>query len=223
MSSDADRSATARAALIPTTPRRGTAHVYVRETLRQDILNGVLPGGARLAQTEIAKQLGVSTTPVREALRDLASEGLVTIDPHRGGFVMELNRDDVSEIYELRHHLEPMAVRIAVPLLSDEVIDQLDQLSAEMSETSHLSTWVELNREFHTSIYEASGRPRLISIIASLQDASVMAVGARLAHASGVREEANHEHEELVEAIRARDADEAVRILQIHLDRTAQR
>ncbi|MDW3178897.1 MAG: GntR family transcriptional regulator [Acidimicrobiia bacterium] len=223
MSTDADRSATTDAARVPTAPRRGTAHVYVRETLRQDILNGVLPGGARLAQTDIAKQLGVSTTPVREALRDLASEGLVTIDPHRGGFVMELNREDVAEIYELRHHLEPMAVRFAVPLLTDEVIDRLDQLSEEMSETSHLSTWVELNREFHTSIYEASGRPRLLSIIGSLQDASVMAVGARLAHASGVRDEANQEHADLVDAIRARDADEAARILQIHLDRTAQR
>lgn len=199
---------------------RGTAHVYVRETLRQDILNGTLAGGERLAQSEIAKQLGVSTTPVREALRDLASEGLVTIDPHRGGFVMELQRQDVEEIYELRHQLEPLALQLAFPGITPELIERLDQLNNEMTATSHLAAWVELNRDFHMTIYSAAQRPRLLSIIASLQDASVMAVGARLAHTSGVREEANDEHAQLVDFLRSGDLDGAVDVLVAHLDRT---
>lgn len=219
MSSDSDQSASVGSVRGLTGPRRGTAHVYVRETLRQDILNGTLPGGTRLAQTDIAKQLGVSTTPVREALRDLASEGLVTIDPHRGGFVMELTRDDVVEIYEIRHQLEPMGMRLAIPLMTDVVLERLDQLNDEMSATSHLPTWVELNRDFHMSIYSVLERPRLLSIIGSVFDASVMAVGARLAHTSGVREEANQEHTDLVDAIRRGDVDGAVGLLEHHLAR----
>lgn len=198
---------------------RGTAHVYVRETLRQDILNGTLPGGTRLAQSEVASRLGVSTTPVREALRDLASEGLVTIDPHRGGFVMDLSRQDVVEIYELRHHIEPLALHLAFPRITNELIDRLDQLNDEMAATSNLAAWVELNRDFHMAMYEAADRKRLISMIRTLQDASVMAVGARLAHTSGVREEANHEHAELVDAIRQSDEEGALGVLKVHLDR----
>lgn len=195
--------------------------MFVRETLRQEILNGSLPGGMRLAQSDIAKRLGVSTTPVREALRDLASEGLVTIDPHRGGFVTEMEPEDVAEIYQIRHQLEPFALRLAMPQITDEVVDRLDVLAEEMSATSHLATWIELNRDFHMTIYSAADRPRLISIIGSLQDGSVMAVGARLAHATGVREEANQEHAELVEAIRRRDVGDAVALLQYHLERHA--
>ncbi len=219
MSSDSDQPTAAGPVRGLSGRRRGTAHVYVRETLRQDILNGTLPGGTRLAQTDIANQLGVSTTPVREALRDLASEGLVTIDPHRGGFVMEMTRDDVVEIYEIRYQLEPMALRLAFPRITDEIVERLDQLNEEMSATSHLATWVELNRDFHMSIYAVLERPRLLSIIGSIFDASVMAVGARLAHTSGVREEANHEHAELVDAIRHSDVDGAIGLLQDHLAR----
>ncbi len=172
MSSDSDQPTAAGPVRGLSGRRRGTAHVYVRETLRQDILNGTLPGGTRLAQTDIANQLGVSTTPVREALRDLASEGLVTIDPHRGGFVMEMTRDDVVEIYEIRYQLEPMALRLAFPRITDEIVERLDQLNEEMSATSHLATWVELNRDFHMSIYAVLERPRLLSIIGSIFDAS---------------------------------------------------
>lgn len=216
---NSDPTRTVGLARAPVPVPRGTAHVYVRETLRQDILNGTLSGGTRLAQSDIAKQLGVSTTPVREALRDLASEGLVTIDPHRGGFVLEMSRSDVTEVYEIRQQLEPLALRMAMPLLDDSVIERLDELNQEMSATSSLATWVELNRDFHMTMYSAADRPRLVTMIASLQDASVMAVSARLAHTSGVREEANHEHDELVELIRRGDEDGAVALLQDHLAR----
>jgi DNA-binding GntR family transcriptional regulator len=219
MSAELDPTLAARPSKGSAPTRRGTAHVYVRETLRQDILNGTLPGGMRLAQTDIAQQLGVSTTPVREALRDLASEGLVIIDPHRGGFVMELTSDDVFEIYEIRYQLEPVALKYALPFINEEIIERLDQLNEEMSATSHLPTWVELNRDFHMTMYGASNRSRLLSIIRSVQDGSVMAVAGRLAHKTGVREEANHEHTNLVDALRARDADRALAVLQHHLER----
>ena len=76
---------------------RQTAHEYVREVLRRSILNGDLPGGSRLVQAELAATLEVSTTPIREALRDLASEGLVRFDPHRGAVVTELDDEDLRD------------------------------------------------------------------------------------------------------------------------------
>lgn len=198
---------------------RGTAHVFVTETLRREILNGRLGGGTRLGQSDIAKHLGVSTTPVREALRNLASEGLVEIDPHRGAFVTELDDADVMEIYELRSELEPLALRLAMPQFTREVVDRLDRLHHEMNATPQLASWVALNRDFHTTMYQPAGRPRLSAMIASLQDGSIMAVGARLAHTSGVRDEANEEHARLVDAIRALDVELAVGQLRAHLDR----
>lgn len=197
--------------------RSETAHGYVRETLRREILNGALLGGTRLGQTEIAKRLGVSTTPVREALRDLASEGLVVIDPHRGGFVQELNREDVVEAYQIRQQLEPMALKFAMPLITDEDVERIAQLNDDLCLAPHTAAWVQLNNSFHMAIYEPSKRTRLVSIIGSLHDATVMAVGARLTHTSGVREEVHEEHSQLIDAIRRRDLDEALKVLEHHL------
>ena len=197
--------------------RSETAHGYVRETLRRDILNGKLLGGTRLGQTDIANRLGVSTTPVREALRDLASEGLVVIDPHRGGFVQELNREDVIEAYQIRQQLEPMALKFAMPLITDEDVERIAQLNDDLASAPHTAAWVQLNNSFHMAIYEPSKRTRLVSIIGSLHDATVMAVGARLAHTSGVRDEAHEEHSQLVDAIRRRDLHEALTVLEHHL------
>src|SRR5690242_7828107 len=85
---------------------RRTAHEFVRESLRRAILRGDLTGGERLIQADIAATLEVSTTPVREALRDLAAEGLISLDRHRGGVVRGLNWEDMEEIRKIRHQLE---------------------------------------------------------------------------------------------------------------------
>lgn len=197
--------------------RGQTAHVYVRETLRQVILNGQMPGGTRLVQSDIAKQLDVSTTPVREALRDLASEGLIKIDPHRGGVVAELDRDDLTEVYQIRRRLETMAIEFAMPHITDKHLERLEELHAAMSAAPHSAAWVQLNREFHMTIYEASNLKRLVTLIGSLQDASVMAVSARLQRMPGVRDSANDEHAQLLDAVRRRNLDEAIAVLQYHL------
>ncbi len=91
---------------------------YVRSILRKAILNGELTSGSRLVQAELAAMLDVSTTPLREALRDLATEGPVQFDPHRGAIVTELSEDDLHDIYELRLVLEPLAMRQAVDKVS---------------------------------------------------------------------------------------------------------
>lgn len=197
--------------------RGQTAHVYVRETLRMAILNGQLPGGTRLVQSDVAKQLHVSTTPVREALRDLDSEGLIRIDPHRGGVVTEIDEDDLHEVYAIRKILEPLALEAAMPLITDESLDQATELHEAMSAAPHSAAWVQLNREFHMSIYDMADRPRLITIIGSLQDASVMAVSARLQRVPSIRDTANAEHGDLLVALRERDLEKAVEVLLHHV------
>jgi len=181
------------------------------------ILNGQLPGGTRLVQSDLAAQLEVSTTPVREALRDLASEGLIRIDPHHGGVVAELDEDDLREVYQIRQRLEPFALEVAMPFLTDEILDRAQELHDQMSAAPHSAAWVQLNRDFHMTIYEASNQHRLVAMVRSLQDASVMAVSARIQRLPDVRGVANREHGELIEALRARDVVTAKAVIMHHV------
>lgn len=199
---------------------RQTAHEFVRSVLRRAILNGELGGGTRLVQAEIAATLDVSTTPVREALRDLATEGLVQFDPHRGAIVAELSIDDVHDIYEIRMVLEPLAMRQAVPHLSEALLGRLRELHRTMLDEPHSADWVDRNRVFHMAVYETAASPRLAAIIRNLQDASVMYIGASLKDKPSLRDEANQDHADILAALESRDADAAVAALTEHL-RTA--
>ncbi|MGI9604857.1 MAG: GntR family transcriptional regulator [Acidimicrobiales bacterium] len=205
------------AILQPASGGRQTAHVYVRETVRGAILNGQLAGGTRLLQSELAAQLEVSTTPVREALRDLASDGLIRIDPHHGGVVSEFDGDDLREVYQIRQRIEPLALELAMPLITDEILDRCEELHDAMSAAPSSAAWVQLNREFHMTIYEASNQHRLVTMVRSLQDASVMAVSARVQGLPQARDAANKEHADLIEALRAGDLEGATAVMLHHL------
>jgi len=196
---------------------RQTAHEYVREVLRRAILNGELESGSRLVQAELAATLEVSTTPVREALRDLASEGLIRFDPHRGAVVAELNPDELREIYEIRQILEPHAMAQAVPVIGDKTIETLKKLHQRMLDDKHSASFVDYNRTFHMAIYEAAASPRLVTIIRSLEDAAVMYIGASLKTVPGLRDSANHDHGEILDAIERRDVEAAVAAIKRHL------
>jgi DNA-binding GntR family transcriptional regulator len=196
---------------------RQTAHEFVREAIRRAILNGDLPSGARLVQAELAATLEVSTTPVREALRDLASEGLVRFDPHRGAVVQELSAEELHEIYEIRMILEPVAMRQAVPKLTDELLQRLRKLHQRMIDEPHSAEWVDYNRTFHMAVYESAASPRLASIIRGLQDASVMYIGASLHDVPSLRTEANEQHARILDALERRDTEAAVEAITEHL------
>ncbi len=195
---------------------RRTTHELVVERLRQMILTGELASGSRLVQSDLAQAMEVSTTPVREALRDLATEGLVRFDPHRGAVVPELSFDEFKEIYEFRMALEPMAIRKAVKSVTPELLRRLDELHNRMLVETNPATWVQLNRDFHMSIYEAAVSPRVAAIIRSLQDASVMYVGVALG-ARGLLSEANEGHEAILAAVAAGDPDAAAEATLSHL------
>ena len=197
---------------------RQTAHELVRETLREAILHGDLRPGTRLVQAEVAEQLSVSTTPVREALRDLASEGLIELDAHRGGTVLELTAEEMEEVYDIRLVLEVEAMRRAVRNMSPDVIDAAEQIHEEMLSSGPGSMkWVSMNRDFHMTIYAAADSPRLTDMVRSLMDSSMVYVSAAWETLPDLRQRAGHDHAQILDALRDGDEAAAVAHIQRHL------
>lgn len=205
---------------LVTTGRSRTAHEFVHGALRHAILRGDLPGGTRLVQAELATQLDVSTTPVREALRDLANEGLIRFDPHRGAIVREMRIEEVREIYELRKLLEPMSIRRAVDRISDRELQRATDLQNQMDTERDPGRWVELNRAFHAVFADAADSPRLQSILAGLRDSAAVYVGLSLKVQPTRMKTGNDDHHALLDAVRRRDADAAAEIELRHLEST---
>jgi DNA-binding GntR family transcriptional regulator len=193
-----------------------TAHEFVRETLRGAILRGDLSGGARLIQSELASQLEVSTTPVREALRDLATEGLISFDRHRGGVVRELNWREMEEIREIREHLDPLAIRLAVGGISEATLERAGSLCDQMAQEVSLEDWVDLNRRFHILFYEATGASRLAAIMTGLEEAAAVYVAQAQRARPEIRVKANAAHRAYVDACRAREVGRAFAAMDGH-------
>jgi DNA-binding GntR family transcriptional regulator len=206
---------------LPAAPLRLTAHTLVCETLRRAILSGSLPGGTRLVQADIASALQVSTTPVREALRDLATEGLITLDPHRGAVVRAINIDELHEIYEIRTLLEPYALRRAAERITNEELARARALNEQMKDLDQdTGAWVELNRNFHQVLIDAAGSPHLASILSGLQNSASMYVSIAMQTHPGGQKQAVKEHSALLTALRKRDPERAAELAVQHLHST---
>jgi DNA-binding GntR family transcriptional regulator len=139
--------------------------------IRQAILCGDLKPGQRLVESDIAKQMGMSRAPVREALRQLETEGLVVSEPHRGTFVAELSAADMWEIYTLRAAIERLAVGIVAEKASAETVAQLRQAVADMAQAAregNLAHLAALELSFHEMLCRASGHSRLLDIWLSM-------------------------------------------------------
>jgi DNA-binding GntR family transcriptional regulator len=210
------------AGLVEASQERRTAHQFVRDTLRRAILNGALVSGARLVQADIASQLKVSTTPVREALRDLIADGLILFDPHRGAIVRGVDMAELVDVYEIRKALEPLAIRKAALRITHEELAAAEALQGRMATEKDAAAWADLNSQFHSLLERAAGSPRLESIVKSLQDASAIYVAHSLKLDRRRMAAGNREHRSLLAALRKRDADRAGQVLIAHLEATLQ-
>ncbi|MPZ88459.1 MAG: FCD domain-containing protein [Nitriliruptorales bacterium] len=199
---------------------RRTAHELVRDTLRGAILSGALPGGRRLVQAEIAEQLQVSTTPVREALRDLATEGLIRLDPHRGAIVQQLTYEEIQDIHDLCRLLEPEAMQRAARHPTPALIDRARMLSEEMEREDDTGRWADLNRQFHAVLAQGSQSPRLIALLKGLRDSAAPYVGLALQRRPEHVHQANHDHRELLEALEQGDGERLAELADRHLHLT---
>lgn len=193
----------------------GTAQEFVLQAVREAILTNVFPPGARLRQEELAEIFGTSRIPVREALRALEYEGLVQSEPHRGFTVTSLDADDVEEVYELRILLEGEAVRLAIPLLTDEDLTELNALFEAMTETTDPDEQLAARERLYLRLFAVAGRPRLLSLILRLRQEV-----ARALRWPTIQYSPSH-HAQFFEAVRAGDADQAVAHLSAHYRRVA--
>lgn len=192
-----------------------TAQELVLASVRKAILSGVLGPGARLRQEELAETFGTSRIPVREALRALEYEGLVTSEPHRGFTVTALDADDVEEVYDLRILLESEAVRLALPLLTDDDLEDLEVLFGTMQNAQTPNDQLAAREQFYIRLYSVTGRPRLVGLIMRLrQEVARVLRWATIQHSSSI-------HEHFFEAVRVGDADRAVAHLSGHYRRVA--
>ncbi|MGI9136850.1 MAG: GntR family transcriptional regulator [Candidatus Nanopelagicales bacterium] len=189
-----------------------TAQELVLRELRSDIVLGVLAPGSQIVQEALAQGYGVSRVPLREALKILEGEGLVTHHPHRGYFVMDLSVEDLVEVYRLRSMLEAEALRASVPQLTDDDLVELRTLLAVVERASgeaDLAALTVANRAFHFAIFEHSGMPRLVRVLHQLWDATDV-YRAIYFRSESNRARIEGEHRQILEALEARDAERAV-------------
>lgn len=196
-------------AVLPNLESWRTAQELVKETVRRAILGGELAAGTRLIQADLAAQLGVSTTPVREALRDLAGAGLITLDRNRGGVVRELNWHEIEEIGQIQEQLRPLAIELALRSLTEDDLREAEVLADQMDEETDLATWVDLNLRFHFLFHEATGLERLTAILKSLEEGSMLYVAQAQRWHPEIRRRANEAHRAFLAACRAGDVEAA--------------
>jgi DNA-binding GntR family transcriptional regulator len=206
---------------MSTIPAHITKAELALRFLREQIRSGALRPGERIQVDEIARELGMSQTPVREALRLLQADRLVDYEPHRGAIITELDAETLVEIFRLRCLLEPLAVRLAVPKLTGDALANVEQCHSEFmaSAASDAAPRVaELNQAWHWAIYEASGSVYLMDFIRRLWEAFPWRTVRLLPGASS--EASGQQHEAVMAAIRAENADDAGSYLLALISRT---
>ncbi|GFM18301.1 MULTISPECIES: GntR family transcriptional regulator [Mycobacteriaceae] len=201
--------------------RDGITGTRVADELREAILRGTYPPGTRLRQEELAGQYGASRVPVREALRLLESEGLVTTVANAGAWIARLSLQECVELYQVRERIEPLLLRYSMPELSEGQIDRLAELADTMVRTTDVEHFLELDREFHLGSYAGAGTTFLGPTVQRLWNTTQH---YRRAFTRLLDDESNRivhdEHHMLVAAIRERDSDDAERVLLGHIRRT---
>jgi len=197
-----------------------TAQAAVVEQLRREIVSGALAPGTRLLQTELAERMRLSTTPIREALRELATEGLLRVDPHKGVIVHEPTLEELVEMYEIRILVEPTSMARAVRRITPDELASVTQLLKDMERTKDPGDWALLNRDFHGRFVLASRSPRMIALLNNLGNLSAHYVAISLKASPHRIQEGNREHRAILEACRRRDTRQVTTQVRHHLEST---
>lgn len=193
-----------------------TTQSRIVEVLRERIMSGRLPVGERLRQVDLSEELGVSTTPVREAFRSLAGEGLLRIDSHRGAVVRTTTLAERIEIMELLRANEGDNLEHAVPRMTEAHLDAAAAVQAALRATPDPARWALLNRDFHWALDRASGRPQAMGLVLRLLNQSALHIVADIGESPTRRAEALDEHDELLAACRAGGVEQARAVLWRH-------
>ena len=201
--------------------RDGVAGRRIADSLRDAILRGSYAPGARIRQEDIAEEFGASRLPVREALRILESDGLVTFVANTGAWVSHLSLDECQEMYQIRERIEPLLLRYSLPGLDAPTLDRLGVLADEMQAGSDLETFLHLDREFHLLSYSGAHTTILGDTVQRLWNSTqhYRRAFTLIAGPDGNRA-VHYEHQLLVGALRRGDSVDAERVLGGHIRRT---
>ena len=189
----------------------------IAAALREGIRSGWFKDGQRLRQDELAAELGVSKIPVREALRLLEAEGLVTLLPNRGAVVAPISAGEAQEIVELRVALESLALRLAIPNSDARIVHRAAEILDDLDRETDVARWSGLNWEFHAALYQPAERPRLLEMIRQQHahvDRYMRLILSTLRH----QDRSQEEHRALLSAYEGRDTDRAVGTLAQHIE-----
>ena len=196
--------------------------VRIADEIRRAVLDGEMLPGMRVGQEWLATKFGASRIPVREALRQLQSEGLVVLAPNRGGWIADVTSQESIEVYKIREVLEPLAVAESVPRLTDDDIASLEATMQRLEQVASVQEYIPLDREFHLKTYSRAPMPHLRDMIErywnSTQHFRRWFVKDSLAK-DGLPF-SDPQHLMLMEAIRNRDADAASALVRLHIRRT---
>ncbi|MEE3420732.1 MAG: GntR family transcriptional regulator [Lachnospiraceae bacterium] len=191
-------------------------------TLRREILRGDLKPGERLMEIDLANKLGVSRTPIREAIRKLEHEGLVVMIPRRGAHVADITQQELEDVLEIRLSLEVLAIEKACSRMTEKDIRALKQAEAEFAELVErgevdLERLGEADERFHGVIYEGTGNRRLIQILNNLRE-QMYRFRVEYLKQESVRKTLVDEHDSIIRALQARDKDQAVALTRNHIN-----
>ncbi|MFS0689406.1 GntR family transcriptional regulator [Sporosarcina sp. 179-K 8C2 HS] len=192
-------------------------NVMVYENIKRAIVEGDLTPGTRLTEAKVSEQMGVSTTPVREAFRRLSSEGLVKIIPWKGAIVQEFSEQELAEAYICREALEVLAIGLAIDHIDEVGIKKLHSLVADSNKaTTSSSEFVEINSEIHNTIVEYPKNNTLANMLGQLSD--VIYNNRNIsAYSDKRRQEIYQEHLAIVQAIKEQDKEKAKEAMRNHV------
>jgi DNA-binding GntR family transcriptional regulator len=203
---------------------RGESFQIVVRELRSAILGGELRPGERIPEAAVAERFGTSRLPVRDALRELQRQGLVTLESKRGARVLALGQEELAEIFLLRERLEPALVAAAATRLPEAALEELKEIATEMeaiAEGADTKAWMELDRRFHMTTYSHASLPRVLRLVESYWDIATQYYSARRSPAHPVSFALSHlEHRLLLAALADRRASDAEQIVRLHIRRT---
>lgn len=192
----------------------------VFETIREAIVEGTLKAGERLMEVQLAEEMGVSRTPVREAIRKLELEGLVIMLPRKGAYVAGISTKEIAEVFEVRAALESLAAGLAAERITEEELEELNQFMVQVTvnaEKGDLQKVVQRDTEFHDLIYQASRNNRLVQIINKLREQIQRFRSTSLSYPGRIKETLE-EHKKLMGAINERDIIQSRALAQEHIE-----
>lgn len=199
------------------TVSRQPLNVVVYENIKSAIVSGEIKAGTRLTETAVSEQMNVSTTPVREAFRRLASEGLMKIIPWRGAIVQEFSSQEILEVYQCREALEVKAIQLATDHIDPEGIEQLRSLLKRSETATDHTEYAEINTEMHELFFEYSRNATLIKLIHQINDV-ILHNRSISAYSDKRKEEILKEHDKIITALDRKNKNEAAQAMKEHIE-----